>query len=1144
MLRNVDKMDSDFLRELKIKELKALIERAGLEHADCLDKDALVERAATAVARLGACKQAQDAASGALVAAAAPFQGGALAARPSAAAPSLEERVDRLLGDCGVARGETVEDDVRALARDCGVNFVSVPETLPLLEREILGSAAAPRPEELWTGSVAAAPAPAPRTDVDSRRDALALAAEPLEDLSVRELRTLVVHGGGSLAGVAEKSELRSLAAAAQLVLADGNGGDDDDFEVGETLSEAERARRAREAAEKAGAVDDLGSDSEDSVVDLTAQPAKKKRRPDGADRAAHLATLRTDADRLLQRVLWHCGFGFSLKTHQPEAARLCAGLPRGWPRDDLGGDLEGVLRAAPPFVGRGVLLADVMGLGKTVECLAGAVLRDAISRAKGDDDLPTFVVAPNDAVLAQWREHLLRGVVAAASKVHVYKGAFKSRVARYESAVARGATFVLLTRYTLQTEVQGAYDAALDGASLASPLFPRAAALLPDLFAQYRSAAGKAKRGEKNTLLRKGETEADCVRRLVAGFFFGGGRSSAVVKAEAAKAEGAARRVACSSTTVIIDEAHFLRNATSKWGIGAALLGHSSKFCVSATGTPYNNGPQDMAALVSFFDARQDAATKAWWVDACTTHESPEQTAAVQKAVATWRPRGLLRRDKSVLSEQLPPRVVRSLPVTPSLAELYCYVPLQAAFFDVLSKFARLAEQGLEKREKIKLFKLLLSIMTLMRMATVHSVLPRNGRELTKLFSKSRRRAKRLAAWKPDQCVVGRRVRRRLLHQHHCNSQVCHQSLVEAADDADRAGLLQMGSAARVGARAEAVGSGGRATDAIDLDDGEEAKDADDDELAASAPAAYAKVPAGEPLIPFAGSCTFPGHMIHRCCAAKLAPGAGCPRCGDLLRRAQMGDGPLYCPEVHGGFRASAKLVAAVGAVRKAVARGEAVVFWTFYKGVSDLAEAMLDAHDVSSLRFDGDVRADERGAVLDDFRAGGADVLLATVHSGGTGLNITRATTVVFTDRWFNPQVHEQAVDRCHRIGQTKPVAAAFYDAALTIDDCMRHVNDIKLDNATVCLADGTGIGVANTASIYKDVEGVIGAKMRELADALAVAHGGAPPAAAAPSGATPKKKKRRAAKVEEPSDDDDDGPAPHRGGHPANDGGCVVA
>ena len=107
------------------------------------------------------------------------------------------------------------------------------------------------------------------------------------------------------------------------------------------------------------------------------------------------------------------------------------------------------------------------------------------------------------------------------------------------------------------------------------------------------------------------------------------------------------------------------------------------------------------------------------------------------------------------------------------------------------------------------------------------------------------------------------------------------------------------------------------------------------------------------------------------------------------------------------------------------------------------------------------------------------------------------------------------------------------------------MRHVNDIKLDNATVCLADGTGIGVANRASIYKAVEGVFGAMLRELAAARAGAPGGGPRAAAPPSGATPKKKTRRAAKVEEPSDDDDDGPAPHRGGHrPANDGGCVVA
>ncbi|KAH8047482.1 hypothetical protein JL722_13111 [Aureococcus anophagefferens] len=46
------------LRGMKIKELKALVERGGLSHADCLDKDALVERAAAAVARLGGAGEA------------------------------------------------------------------------------------------------------------------------------------------------------------------------------------------------------------------------------------------------------------------------------------------------------------------------------------------------------------------------------------------------------------------------------------------------------------------------------------------------------------------------------------------------------------------------------------------------------------------------------------------------------------------------------------------------------------------------------------------------------------------------------------------------------------------------------------------------------------------------------------------------------------------------------------------------------------------------------------------------------------------------------------------------------------------------------------------------------------------------------
>ena len=45
---------------------------------------------------------------------------------------------------------------------------------------------------------------------------------------------------------------------------------------------------------------------------------------------------------------------------------------------------------------------------------------------------------------------------------------------------------------------------------------------------------------------------------------------------------------------------------------------------------------------------------------------------------------------------------------------------------------------------------------------------------------------------------------------------------------------------------------------------------------------------------------------------------------------------------------------------------------------------------------------------------------VLLATIHSGGVGLNIAEANHVIFCDRWFNPQMMEQAIARVHRIKQ----------------------------------------------------------------------------------------------------------------------------
>lgn len=86
----------------------------------------------------------------------------------------------------------------------------------------------------------------------------------------------------------------------------------------------------------------------------------------------------------------------------------------------------------------------------------------------------------------------------------------------------------------------------------------------------------------------------------------------------------------------------------------------------------------------------------------------------------------------------------------------------------------------------------------------------------------------------------------------------------------------------------------------------------------------------------------------------------------------------------------------------------------------------ALAERLGESACRLDGDIDKDARQAVIDRFQADtGARVMLLTLSTGGVGLNLTRANHVIALEGWWNPAVMEQAVDRCHRITQTKEVS-----------------------------------------------------------------------------------------------------------------------
>ncbi|MFC3631273.1 SNF2-related protein [Paracoccus angustae] len=116
-------------------------------------------------------------------------------------------------------------------------------------------------------------------------------------------------------------------------------------------------------------------------------------------------------------------------------------------------------------------------------------------------------------------------------------------------------------------------------------------------------------------------------------------------------------------------------------------------------------------------------------------------------------------------------------------------------------------------------------------------------------------------------------------------------------------------------------------------------------------------------------------------------------------------------------------------------VAEGRRVLVFSQFVEMLRLIEADLSAVGIASLSLTGETR--DRAAVLDAFARGDAPVFLLSLKAGGVGLTLTEADTVILFDPWWNPAVERQAMDRAHRIGQTKPVFVHRLVAVGTVEE-----------------------------------------------------------------------------------------------------------
>ncbi len=149
---------------------------------------------------------------------------------------------------------------------------------------------------------------------------------------------------------------------------------------------------------------------------------------------------------------------------------------------------------------------------------------------------------------------------------------------------------------------------------------------------------------------------------------------------------------------------------------------------------------------------------------------------------------------------------------------------------------------------------------------------------------------------------------------------------------------------------------------------------------------------------------------------------------------------------------------------------RHKALVFSQFIGHLS-IIRKHLDNIGVSYQYLDGSTSTKQRKIRVDAFQAGQGDLFLISLKAGGLGLNLTAADYVIHMDPWWNPAIEDQASDRAHRIGQTRPVTIYRLVCKDTIEEKIVNLHQEKRDLAG-SLLEGTDISAKMSSEDLLDL------------------------------------------------------------------------
>lgn len=177
------------------------------------------------------------------------------------------------------------------------------------------------------------------------------------------------------------------------------------------------------------------------------------------------------------------------------------------------------------------------------------------------------------------------------------------------------------------------------------------------------------------------------------------------------------------------------------------------------------------------------------------------------------------------------------------------------------------------------------------------------------------------------------------------------------------------------------------------------------------------------------------------------------------LMKLRQICDSPAIVKEEERFPNVSVKLEEIGREITENISNHKALIFSQFLGMLALIKEKMKEL-GVDYEYFDGSSTVAEREKAIHRFQNDeNCRVFLISLKAGGVGLNLTAADYVYIVDPWWNPAVEQQAIDRTHRIGQTKNIFAYRMICTDTVEDKILKLQERKRNLAKDLITDDEG-------------------------------------------------------------------------------------